>query len=107
MSEELGTLTILDESGDKSVHWKRIKAWYAKLSKEQQETYHKELGIIMNPPEPEDIKEARLAFEAKQKQGYDSYELDKPGDISSGRKITKFNPDAKFIVQCPKLSAGK
>jgi hypothetical protein len=100
MTEEIGTLTILDETGDRKMTWKRVKD-YITRHKEK----HDEIKTLVQ--EPEDMKQVRLAFEAKQKQGYDAYELDQPGDVTSGRKITKFNPEAKFIVQVPHIVPGR
>ena len=100
MTEEIGTLVIADESGDRKLTWKRVKEWITRHPSK-----HDEIKDIVS--EPPDIKAARLAFEAKHNEGYDSYALDKPGDITSGRKITKFDPNYKFIIQMPRLSPGK
>lgn len=103
MTEE-HTLVIADETGDRKITWRMTKQKVIEWLKKHPE-HHEEIKTIIT--EPEDVKLARLSFEQKHNEGYDSYALDKPGDITSGRKITKFDPDAKFIVQMPHLSPGK
>lgn len=104
MEEEIHELVIADESGDRKLTWRmtkqRVLNWIHKHPE-----HHDEIKDIVS--EPEDIKQVRLAFEAKQAQGYDAYALNKPGDITSGKKITEFDPSYKFIVQMPRLSPGK
>lgn len=96
----MGELRILDASGDRKVTWTHVKAWLKKHPERHEQT--RELV-----KEPDDLTNARRMFEQNVALGYDSYEFDKPGDITTGRKITKFNPLAKFIVQTPHLSPGK
>ena len=101
---ETHTLVIADETGDRKLTWRMTKQKVMDWIHKHPE-HHEEIKSLVS--EPEDLKQARLAFENKHNQGYDSYAMDKPGDISTGRKITKFDPDAMFIVQMPKLSPGK
>lgn len=102
---EFGELVIADVSGDRKLTWKRVKERVSKHTPKPRKS--KTALALAKSDEPEDLQRARLAFDEAMKAGRDAYALERPGDLRSGRKITKFDPDARFITIMPKLSPGK
>jgi len=104
MMEEVGTLIIADETGDRKITWKRVKDYILRHPNKHDEVKDLVSTKPIKPKEilePEDIKYARKMFDEKQAAHYDSYGSMKSSKIEDMQKITKYDPSFKFIVQVP------
>jgi hypothetical protein len=106
--EEIGILSISDPSGDRKHFFRRRKTKKdvtpPKDALSSKKDTEEETSLAL---EPDDIRQARKAFDDKINEGYEAYEYSKPGDINSAKRVYKYNPDAAFITMHPHLSSGK